>query len=413
VVSVVVREHDLDAWVQKTDDLGGLGTPAVADFWEGFVYEPSVVVNTSLDPDGPEYMAQMLDLYREISGRSLNQRENELTELDVDRLVEAINPYDDWEPANRAIHYLRMARVVNRAGVPKGGRVLDMGCGWGLTCEILAQLGLEVVAVDINPKFVELVQRRAERQRLPIEAHCAGFDDFEAEPESFDAVVFYESLHHAVDVGSLVARVAKFLKPGAPLMLAGEPIHRGWWPAWGLRLDPESVYCIRKFGWFESGWSRKYICEVLARNDLFPVYARDRDPSVGASIVASRDWSVPASLLDDPDHEEHWWYDGGHLISNRAGERSLLRLWKPASATRLTVEIINPGQEPLPLRIDLKGRRWDHVLAPGSNEITIECGHVGGRIGVAFRAPDVRPTTTTGTRQRQKVGFLLKRATFE
>jgi 2-polyprenyl-3-methyl-5-hydroxy-6-metoxy-1,4-benzoquinol methylase len=371
------------------------------------------MVDVTLDPDGPEYMAQMLDLYREISGRSLNQSENELTDLDVDRLAETISPYEDWQPPDRALHYLRVARVVRRAGLDKGDRILDMGCGWGMTGEILAQLGLDVVAVDINPKFVELVQRRAERLGLPIEAICAGFDDFEAEAESFDGALFYESLHHAVDVNAVVARVARLLKPDAPLMLAGEPIHRTWWPAWGLRLDPESVYCIRKFGWFESGWSRKYISQVLARNDLFPVYARDRDRAVGASVVASRTWSVPASLLDDPDHEAHWWFDSDHLVSNKAGQRSLLHLWKPASAQRLTIELLNKGESPLPVRVDLKGRRWDYTLGPGRHEISIECPGPSDRLGVAFRAPSWGPTKVRGTRQAQMVGFHLKRVTFD
>jgi hypothetical protein len=39
-----------------------------------------------------------------------------------------------------------------------------------------------------------------------------------------------------------------------------------WWKNWGLRLDPESLYVARRYGWFESGWSQKFIRECFRRN---------------------------------------------------------------------------------------------------------------------------------------------------
>lgn len=407
----MVSADDLGAWVQKTDELGGIGSPEVLKLWEGFSYEPTVEVDTTLDPDGSTYRAQMLALYGEISGRSLDQELNEQTDLDVDSLVDTPSPYDGWDAMARAIHYLRVAKVVRQARLPKGARVLDMGCGWGLTSEFLAQLGCEVVAVDINPQFVELVARRAERLGLPITAVRSDFDRFEADPGSFDAVLFYESLHHAVDVEGLIARVAGLLKPEGSLMLAGEPVQDEFWPAWGLRLDPESVYCIHKFGWFESGWSRDYLTRVLARHDLLPSFVEDPDRNVGTTVVASRSWKWPALALTGAVEEDEWWFDGVQLVSNRAGKVSTLRLWAPEAAQKLAFRLLNPGEKPLPLRVAVRDQVRSFTLKPGYNRVVLDCSAWSGPITVSFRAP-ARKVAERGATQQRAVGFQLARAAF-
>jgi len=55
-----------------------------------------------------------------------------------------------------------------------------------------------------------------------------------------------------------------FLKPNGKITFAGEPIN-SWWKSWGMRLDFLSVYCIRKFGWFENGWTKEFISECFNR----------------------------------------------------------------------------------------------------------------------------------------------------
>ncbi|MBU6296156.1 MAG: methyltransferase domain-containing protein, partial [Planctomycetes bacterium] len=47
------------------------------------------------------------------------------------------------------------------ANLPPGASILDMGCGWGLSSEAMAFSGASVTAVDINPQFVELIEKRA------------------------------------------------------------------------------------------------------------------------------------------------------------------------------------------------------------------------------------------------------------
>jgi hypothetical protein len=61
------------------------------------------------------------------------------------------------------------------------------------------------------------------------------------------------------------AGVNEFLKPDGKVFFAGEPINELWWKNWGLRLDACSIYCIRKHGWFESGWSEPFLHHMFDR----------------------------------------------------------------------------------------------------------------------------------------------------
>src|SRR5262250_2879927 len=53
------------------------------------------------------------------------------------------------------------AALVERIGITKGLKVLDLGCGDGTTALPAAKLGAEVVGVDIARNLVEAGTRRA------------------------------------------------------------------------------------------------------------------------------------------------------------------------------------------------------------------------------------------------------------
>jgi SAM-dependent methyltransferase len=60
-----------------------------------------------------------------------------------------------------------------------GGPVLDLGCGTGRVAVDLARNGHEVHALDLEPAFVAELERRAEAERLPIEAGVGDARDFD------------------------------------------------------------------------------------------------------------------------------------------------------------------------------------------------------------------------------------------
>ncbi len=260
-----ISSDQLDDYVAEVDERGGLGTEATRELNADFEIELSVDVDQSADPFSAEYIASQEQVYRELSGREIDQDENEITPLDVDELVGRANPYGSTDATFIAKHARTILTSILVSQLPMSAKVLDMGCGWGLSTEMFGFTGCDVTAVDINPLFVDLVSQRAAARGYQVETVRSAFDEVTVDG-LYDLVFFYESFHHAILPWKVLDVVGPLVKPGGKITLAGEPINDYWWKNWGLRLDADSVYCIRKFGWFENGWSADFITECFRRS---------------------------------------------------------------------------------------------------------------------------------------------------
>ncbi|MGH3441150.1 MAG: class I SAM-dependent methyltransferase [Nitriliruptorales bacterium] len=170
------------------------------------------------------------------------------------------------------------------------GRLLDVGAGTGAFAERLGrELGVEVVAVDVAPRMVELAQVRG------VAAHVADVQDLPFADEAFDCVAALWVLHHVPDLDRGLAEVARVLRPGGLLVAAtfGDAHLRELWAL----VDEEKTASI--------GFNRETGAASLARR-FARVERRDADgvvvfPDVravrrfvGATILASdRVDSVP------------------------------------------------------------------------------------------------------------------------
>lgn len=302
--------ESLDDFVAECDAMGGIASPACRAATKQFKYIPEAKVDISLDPFSDAYFQQQLAVYSEISGRTLDQDTGEITPIDVDARVDTANPYGEDNIAFISKHCRTVLTSLMVANVPRGARVLDLGAGWGLSSEIMAYCGAEVTAVDINPSFIDLINRRTERTGLSIRTVQGNFDTIEPGSD-FDMAFFYESLHHSVRPLDTLRRIADFLGPKGRIVFAGEPVNTIWWPHWGMRLDAESVYVMRKHGWFESGWSAEFISECLRRAGFAPVII----PGIGidgndvcvADRIGAEDMpslAVPPPTMGVPDSSE-------------------------------------------------------------------------------------------------------------
>ncbi len=261
----LVSASDLDEFVAECDRRGGIASPEAAEYVADFSLSFVTDVDADLDGYSEEYARMQLDLYREIAGRDIDQHSNEMHELDVAEHVGTANPYASADCDLMAKHARTILTSVVVADLPPGATVLDMGCGWGISTEMFGFCGCRVTAIDINPLFVDLVARRSAARGYDVEAQVCAFEDFESN-ERFDLIFFYESFHHAIYPWQTIDRLSANVNRGGKFVLAGEPIQELWWSSWGLRLDAPSVYCMRKFGWFESGWSEAFISDCFRRS---------------------------------------------------------------------------------------------------------------------------------------------------
>lgn len=399
----------LDAFVAESDARGGPGAAACDVYWRDMNYEPEFQVDQALDPFSDAYVDAQLTLYQEISGRGFDQAENEDTHFDLERHVAAVNPYDHGEPGGLALHLERLSRAVRAAAPPRDGRVLDMGCGWGLSSELAAYCGLEIVAVDLNPTFVELVNRRAGRRGATISAVRSSFDAFSSS-DRFDMILFYECLHHALRPWTVVAAMSDLLKPGGKLVLAGEPVNAHWWTNWGLRLDPLSVYCIRKFGWFESGWSQPFLTRVLERAGFDAQFLGKADDEVGLTVTASRVklGSKSAAELWAGRQLSGWSQDGAFLTSLGS---SRLHLTAPEEARAVELELMNFRGRPQRVNVvHPSGATQDLMLEAERTRVAVPCAP--GGFDLAFEGEVWSPAAELASTDAREISFSLGSITF-
>jgi 2-polyprenyl-3-methyl-5-hydroxy-6-metoxy-1,4-benzoquinol methylase len=92
-----------------------------------------------------------------------------------------------------------------------GRRVLDMACGEGYGSAVLWRSAASVVGVDANPEAFEHARARYGRQDLTFER---GLVETYGEPNSFDAVVFLQTIEHVHDPRAVLAHFKDLLRPG-------------------------------------------------------------------------------------------------------------------------------------------------------------------------------------------------------
>ena len=236
--------------------------------------------------------------------------------------------------------------------------VLEYGVGWGNTTIALLQSGFKVVAVDIEQKWLRLLEMRAQRDGLGAELQTIHgiFGDLPAGDAQVGGVLFYECFHHGLAHDEALERIVPRLMPGGSIVFAGEPVLRDFPIPWGVRLDGHSLWAIRTFGWMELGFNEDYFIALLRRHNLSVqrhVCAEAGTPGVAYKATRRADgFSLAHSMLSsgesgflapeaDPEIATRF-TDGNACLQLPCGKTGkamiAFRNWLPRALT-LTVEV--------------------------------------------------------------------------
>ena len=111
--------------------------------------------------------------------------------------------------------------LVNRIGVNRGMKVLDLGCGDGTTAIPEAKLGADVLGVDIAQNLVEAGNKRAAKAGLTnIKFQEGDATNLEGLPDkSFDLVVTVFGAMFAPKPGDVAKEMVRVTKPGGRIVM--------------------------------------------------------------------------------------------------------------------------------------------------------------------------------------------------
>jgi tocopherol O-methyltransferase len=203
------------------------------------------------------------------------------------------------EEAKEAAQVQLVARLAERAAIPKGARVLDVGCGLGGPALWLArQRGCSVTGISISPVQVKRAAEQARAENLADRAAFLVMDAnrLDLPPASFDVVWVIECSEHLADKTGFLRACARVLRPGGKLALCA-------WLA-GDALRPEQAQLVEEV-------CRGMLCPSLGSRKEHT----DWMGAVGfADIVAEditrqveRTWAYCSALVERPEMRALRW----------------------------------------------------------------------------------------------------------
>jgi ubiquinone/menaquinone biosynthesis C-methylase UbiE len=109
-------------------------------------------------------------------------------------------------------------RIVELAALRGDERLLDAGCGTGLTALRIAALypDCQVHGIDLSPKMVEVARKDAVKRDLAVDLRSGSVTDLPYPDSTFDVVLTNIMCHHLdlAEKRQAVAEIARVLKPG-------------------------------------------------------------------------------------------------------------------------------------------------------------------------------------------------------
>jgi len=119
--------------------------------------------------------------------------------------------YEGFRPALKPDEIGALQRLLGTGD----GRCLDVGCGTGISTEVVSGLGWSTVGVDLSADMLEVARGRG------LEVVQGSADALPFGDETFDAAVSVWTHTDFEDFSSVVGETARVLRPEAPVVYIG------------------------------------------------------------------------------------------------------------------------------------------------------------------------------------------------
>ena len=120
----------------------------------------------------------------------------------------------EWDKTNVRNEEV-IAEILEKGGIRKGIKVLDVACGTGVLFPDYLKTGADITGIDISENMVKTA-----REKFPdVKIICGDATDFSFE-EKFDAIMIYNAFPHFDEPGKLIKNLAESLNPHGRLSIA-------------------------------------------------------------------------------------------------------------------------------------------------------------------------------------------------
>ncbi|HYM16809.1 MAG TPA: class I SAM-dependent methyltransferase, partial [Dehalococcoidia bacterium] len=106
--------------------------------------------------------------------------------------------------------------IVALAGVPGGGRVLEIGCGTGQATLPMARRGYRITAVELGANLAAVARRKL--ARYGVDVQVGAFEEWPLPDDPFDLVLCVTAFHW-LDAAVALPKMARALRPGGAIAI--------------------------------------------------------------------------------------------------------------------------------------------------------------------------------------------------
>lgn len=144
-----------------------------------------------------------------------------------------MDPFDSFKAAQKQgwVHFAPYevhttpcaARLVKRAGVRAGQRVLDVACGTGVVSVTAARLGAHVTGLDLTPELLERARENGRTAGVEIAWHEGDVENLPFPDAAFEVVLSQFGHIFAPRPEVAIGEMLRVLKPGGTIAFSTWP----------------------------------------------------------------------------------------------------------------------------------------------------------------------------------------------
>lgn len=175
-----------------------------------------------------------------------------------------------FDPTDGNPQYFRLMydllNILQAMKIPANARILEIGSGPGWITEILLLLGFSVDAIEPSAEMINITKDRCaalsshhrSKNIENVQFFQSTIEEVEFEENRFDAILFFDALHHIVNEEITINKCFRFLKKGGCLGV----VEGAWHPDY-KELERDLIVEMDKFGTLENPFTQEYLDHLL------------------------------------------------------------------------------------------------------------------------------------------------------